>query len=307
MRLEDSKATNMLKEIIGHYQHGINKRQANNTTKPKRPIYLENINSSCTFFYADYPDDNRKRGNYSSTGINRTTSKPIQHICENSSSFCTFFHPDHPSAGLKKVDYNSNINNEMIQDPNKVKEVPSSCKDPQLIVQLETEIRKKIEEIKTQTNRSSKDQDEKIAKVMNWENQLAKLLNQSMEVMKTLKIQNTDQSKRIDQLEQKVATLQNTTQTSPSQTRGNHKDKMKNVTSNSNDGQQVSEASTPPSSCQELAMLEYYLDGLYLVKHKHTRKIQTVFCKFSADDKGRVIFLIAASTKTGFYVPKQHF
>ena len=289
MRQEDSKRTNT-EEIIGHHQHEIIKRQTNNTSKPKRPIYLENINSSCTFFYADYPDDNGKKGDYSSTGINKTTTKSKQHLCENSNSFCTFFHPDRPDAGLKKFNYGPNVSNEVMPDPNKAKEVSSSCKDLQLLGQLEAEFQQKIEEIKTQTNRSSKDQDEKIAKVMNEKKQLSQLLKRSMEVTKELKTQNGKQSMRIDQLEQKVVMLANPPQTSPFLTRSNIKDKTKNGTSHSNDDGQVSKDSTPPSSCQELAMLEHYLDGIYLVKNKGTKKIETVFCKFSEFIIGKMHF-----------------
>jgi len=145
--------------------------------------------------------------------------------------------------------------------------------------QLEAEFRGKLEGIKAHTSRSIKDHDEKIAKVMGWEHKLAQLLNQSMEVVKELKTQNRDQSKRIDQLEQKVATLlQNTPPASSAALiRGSNNEKMKN------------RASTTPSSCQDLAMLDYYLDGLYLVKNKQTKKIQTVFCKFSDDNKGRLL------------------
>ena len=100
-----------------------------------------------------------------------------------------------------------------------------------------------------------------------------------------LKTGNMDQSKRIDQLEQKLTLLQKPT--SAALIGGNTKDQMKNGSSNNNDGR-VSKALTPPSSCQDLSMLDYYLDGLYLVKNKQTKKIQTVFCKFSADDKGRM-------------------
>jgi len=123
--------------------------------------------------------------------------------------------------------------------------------------------------------------------MMSRDDKLAHLLNQTKEEMVGLKIKNKDQSKRIDQLEQKLAMLQNTPQTSPALTRGNIKDKMMNGASNHNDGQ-LSKAFSPPSSCEELAMLDYHLDGLYLVKNKQTKKIQTVFCKFSADDKGRI-------------------
>ena len=88
--------------------------------------------------------------------------------------------------------------------------------------------------------------------------------------------------------------LQNTTQTSPSLARGNNKDRMKNGASNSSDGQ-VFKSLAPPSTCQELALLEYYLDGLYLVKNKQTNKVQIVFCKFSEEDKGKIIFLLNTS------------
>ncbi len=120
---------------------------------------------------------------------------------------------------------------------------------------------------------------------MGWEQKLAHLLNQSMEMVRELKTQNKDQSKRIEHLEQKVAILQKTSPPSSPLTMANNKGKMRTGASNNNG--QVSKALTPPSSCQELAMLDYYLDGLYLVKNKQTKKIQTVFCKFSADTQGR--------------------
>jgi len=63
----------------------------------------------------------------------RQTSKATRPICENSSSLCTFFHPDHPDAGKKKGNYISTVTNEMLQDPAKVKGLPSSCKDLQLL------------------------------------------------------------------------------------------------------------------------------------------------------------------------------
>ena len=93
---------------------------------------------------------------------------------------------------------------------------------------LEAEFREKIEDIKTQTSKSIKDQNEKITKVMGWEHKLAHLLNQSMEVMRELKTQNKDQAKRIDQLEQKVATLQNTPPASSALTRGKKTKNEKN-------------------------------------------------------------------------------
>jgi len=133
-----------------------------------------------------------------------------------------------------------------------------------------------MEDIKTETSRNIKEQNGKIAKVMGHGQNLAHLLNQSMAVVKELKTQNKEQSKRIDQLEQKLATM----------TRDIIKEKVENGSSNNNG--QVSKKSTPPSSCKELAMLDHYLDGLYLVKNKKTKKIQTVFCKFSGDNQGRM-------------------
>ena len=162
--------------------------------------------------------------------------------------------------------------------------------------QLEAEFREKIEAIKTQTSRSSKDQDEKITVLRVRERNLAQLLNQTREEMVGLKTQNRDQSKRINQLEQKLATLQNTPRASSALTRGSYQDKMKNGASSNNNGQ-VSKASIPPSSCQELSLLDYYLDGLYLVKNKQTKKIQTVFCKFSDGNRGRMNLFISLASK----------
>lgn len=117
---------------------------------------------------------------------------------------------------------------------------------------------------------------------------MAQLLNTTREEMETLKTTNRGQSKRIEQLEQKLAMLQNTPPSQPL-TRTT-KDKMKNRDSYDMDGR-LSKSSTPPSSCQELSMLDYYLDGLYLVKNKQTKKIESVFCQFSADNQGRIIKL----------------
>jgi len=151
---------------------------------------------------------------------------------------------------------------------------------------LEAKLHGKIEEIKTQTSRNSEDQEEKIAIIRVTEQNMAQLLNKTREVMEVLKTTNRDQSKRIDQLEQKLTILQNTTQ-SPQSSPANIKDNMKNWIANRRNGT-IPKALTPPSSCQELLMLDYYLDGLYLVKNKQTKKVQTVFCQFSAE-KGRAI------------------
>jgi len=156
------------------------------------------------------------------------------------------------------------------------------------INQLEAEFREKIEEINTKTSRSSKDQDEKIAIIRVRERNLAQLLNTTRVEMEVLKTTNRDQSKRIDQLEQKLAILQNTPPSQP--LARTTKGEMKNGASYNTNGR-LSKASTPPSSCQELSMLDYYLDGLYLVKNEETKKIDSVFCQFLGDNKGRIIIL----------------
>ncbi len=156
-----------------------------------------------------------------------------------------------------------------------------------------------MEDIKAQTSRISEDQEEKNAIIRVRERNLARLLNQTRKEMEGLKTQNRDQSKRIDQLEQKVAALQNTPPASSALTRGKNKEKMKNGASSING--LVSKNSTPPSSCHELAMLDYYLDGLYLVKNKQTKKIQTVFCKFSLNDRGRMNLFLSLSSKWFIY------
>ena len=95
-----------------------------------------------------------------------------------------------------------------------------------------------------------------------------------------------NQSKRVDHFEQKPALLQNTL-SSPS-VPAHIKDKMKNGGSNNMDGQ-LFKPSTPPSSCQDLLSLGHTFDGLFLVKNKRTKIIQTVFCQFSSDNQGRMI------------------
>jgi len=90
------------------------------------------------------------------------------------------------------------------------------------LTQLEAEFQVKIENIKTETIRISNDQEEKIDMIKVRERILAQLLNQTREEMVGLKTQNMNQSKRIDQLEQKLTLLQNTTP-SPQLTQANSK------------------------------------------------------------------------------------
>jgi len=153
--------------------------------------------------------------------------------------------------------------------------------------QLEAELREKIEDINTKTSRRSEGQDEKIAIIRAGERKTAQLLNKTREEMEALKTSNINQAKRIYQLEQKLTVLENPSP-SPNMTRANKKDKMKEDGTNKVYSP-LSKAPTPPSSCQELFSLDSYLDGLYLVKNKKTKKIETLWCQFLADNKGRII------------------
>ena len=229
----------------------IKKRQTK-TPALKLQRKFENINSSCTFFYPDYPDagleksknvtiEMPKAGKEVVKKQENNKSKSMKPICEHSTPFCTYTHPDHRGVGSKIGNNNTTIpNNQTTQDTTEVNKMPTTCKD------------------------------------LLWEE------------MKVFKIQNRDQSNRIDQLEQTLKILQNTPPASITVTRDNPKDKMKNVASKASIDGQDSQALSLPSSCKDLEMLDHYLDGLYLVKNKQTKKIQTVFCKFSADDKGRM-------------------
>lgn len=81
---------------------------------------------------------------------------------------------------------------------------------------MEAELHGRIEEIKTQTRKNSKDQEEKITMIRVKERNLAQLLNKTREEIEVLKTTNRGQSNRIDQLEQKLTILQNTTLHPPS-------------------------------------------------------------------------------------------
>lgn len=81
--------------------------------------------------------------------------------------------------------------------------------------QLEAEFREKFEEITIKTSRTSEDQEEKIAIIRVRERNLAQLLNKTEKEMVVLKTQNKEQSKRIDQLEQKLSKFQTTSPAPP--------------------------------------------------------------------------------------------
>ena len=270
--VKQSKTVN--KEVF-ESQHGhlIKKRKTKPSYQPpptKPPRKFANMNSSCTFFYADYPDAGHDKSKNATFEIMKAgkevikkqennRSKSIKPICENSTPLCTFFHPDNNRAGRVNGRNTTTVTTLAIdqtgQDPTGVNKTPINGIDPFL------------------------------------------------GDIEALKKQGGDQSKRIDQLERKLAMLENAPPPSSSLTRDNNKDKMKNGASYNFDGQ-VSKALTPPSSCQDLAMLDYYLDGLYLVKNKETKKIQTVFCKFSADRKGMKNPILTKNTKMFYRLPR---
>ena len=249
--VKQSKTVN--KEVFESQDVHVIKKRKTKPSPTKPPRKFANMNSSCTFFYADYPDAGHGKSKNATFEIlkagkevikkqENNRSKSIKPICENSTPLCTFFHPDNNRAGRVNSKNSTTLatlaTDQTGQDPTDVNKTPINGIDPFL---------RDIE---------------------------------------ALKKQGGDQSKRIDQLERKLAMLQNTSPISSVLTRGNIKGKMKNGASQNNG--QDSKASTPPSSCKELAMLGHYLDGLYLGKNKETKKIKTVFCKFSDENKGRM-------------------
>ncbi len=162
--------------------------------------------------------------------------------------------------------------------------------------QLEAEFREKMEEMKMQNRRSSQDQNEKIAILTVRERNLAKILNQTNEEVKELKTQNTEQSKRIDQLERKVILLQSASALA----KANSNDKINKGAAKSKDSPTFTKALSSPSSCQDLLKLGYHLDGLYLVKNERTKKIQTVLCQFIQGGHGKLNFILLQKTNLIF-------
>jgi len=74
---------------------------------------------------------------------------------------------------------------------------------------LEADFSQKIEEIKKNPIKSCKNQDEKITIIRLMERNVDKFIDQTRDEMVELKTKNRDQSKRIDQLENKLLMLQN--------------------------------------------------------------------------------------------------
>jgi len=53
--------------------------------------------------------------------------------CQSASLFCTFYYPDHPDSNrTRKGKYSATVD-ESKKDPSKVKGIPTSCKDLQLL------------------------------------------------------------------------------------------------------------------------------------------------------------------------------
>jgi len=53
--------------------------------------------------------------------------------CQSASLFCTFYYPDHPdSKSTRKGKYSARVD-DLKKDPSKVKGIPTSCKDLQLL------------------------------------------------------------------------------------------------------------------------------------------------------------------------------
>ncbi len=178
--------------------------------------------------------------------------------------------------------------------------------------QLEVEFSHKIEEIKKQTSRSSKDQDEKIDIFMERERNLAQVLNKTREEMLGLKTQNRDQSKRIDQLEKKLSMLLNTPTTTKISKDNmiescNEQQRSKDLRKGSkkrparllplqllfnrnstDDVPLPPKFYGPPHNCSELSKLGYTLNGFYQVKQiipssskiDDFSQLETIYCAF---------------------------
>jgi len=62
------------------------------------------------------------------------TSSRIRESCQSASLFCTFYYPDHPDSNRKRKGKYSATVDEFKKDPSiKVKGIPTSCKDIQLL------------------------------------------------------------------------------------------------------------------------------------------------------------------------------
>lgn len=158
IRLKTVKGTNSIDKPA----RGIKKRQTV-SKKPKTYSSICEISASvCTFYHPDYPDaNNRKISTNASLGNRleaKKNTKPSA-VCESSASLCTFYHPDHHNAKNLKNETTVEMTNgsttniwatnamttnrppvipteiiEMsVQNILKVKGMPTSCKELQLI------------------------------------------------------------------------------------------------------------------------------------------------------------------------------
>ncbi len=99
------------------------------------------MNSSCTFFYPDYPDAGlEKRKNDTIKLLNagkketdkqeKNKSKSIKPICDHSTPFCTYIHPDHYRVGGVNGNNSTTVMNGLtVQDLAEVYKTPTTCKD----------------------------------------------------------------------------------------------------------------------------------------------------------------------------------
>lgn len=137
---------------------------------------------------------------------------------------------------------------------------------------MDSKVTEQTKQIKEIFGLLGKKQDDSLP--MESRNNQIKLVSKNKEEIEALKSIDRDQSMRINPLEQKLSNLQMTS-LSPLSNRANTKEKNSLI--------------NPPSSCKDLLMLGHIFDGLFLVKNKRTKMIQTVFCQFLGDDQGRMI------------------
>ena len=181
-----------------HHRHEIEKRQTK--TSPLNPNKYGNKNSSCTFFYPDYPDAGLEKPRNITFEIVKDGKKVIKKqenkrpICENSTPFCTYIHPDNQDVGRINGNNKTNVtNNQTAQYQTEVNKTSTTSKDP---------LWEEMEVLKMQNRNQSKRIDQ-LEQQLSSERNLDQLLGKTREETVALKTENMDQTKRIDQLELK--------------------------------------------------------------------------------------------------------
>jgi len=77
-------------------------------------------------------EDSNETNNHHHHSIQKRASS-TRESCQSASLFCTFYYPDHPDAkSTRKGEYSATVD-ELKKDPSKVKGIPTSCKDLQLL------------------------------------------------------------------------------------------------------------------------------------------------------------------------------